>query len=301
MSASASGPIGALLLIAPLAAIPVFAIVGLPQFAPLAASPAEDDVDSEVALLGTASRSSTAPPAPRKADDLFAPIGSATDNGSAGATRDSSSTDTKSPGSSISDRYPGGRTSNPNWTPPPGALDGWELGSSGHFAEPTADRDTRGIDNAARHADRSSTNTPDSSAIEAGFDPGLLQTERPRQRSSAGEKPTAPGRNRETAELRGSRGTEEKQLATSGPAADMAAFYGKQGWLAAAARLRELGIRNYQLEWVVEDQRFVFWCTVPSGRDTRVSNRFEAQDEEPLFAVQKTLADVEASFARAGR
>ena len=40
MHASSGGPFGALLMIAPLAAIPVFAIIGVPHFTPVAASPA---------------------------------------------------------------------------------------------------------------------------------------------------------------------------------------------------------------------------------------------------------------------
>src|SRR5262249_5370263 len=77
MHGSASGPLGALLLIAPLAAIPVFAIVGVPQFAPLAASPSDDD--EEFADLGDStasleSRSAETPSRGRSADDIFAPF-----------------------------------------------------------------------------------------------------------------------------------------------------------------------------------------------------------------------------------
>src|SRR5262249_59897170 len=77
MHCTASGPLGALLLIAPLAAIPVFAIVGAPQFAPLAASPSDDD--EEFADLGDStatleSRATETPSRGRSADDLFAPF-----------------------------------------------------------------------------------------------------------------------------------------------------------------------------------------------------------------------------------
>src|SRR5262245_21147172 len=77
MHGSASGPLGALLLIAPLAALPVFAIVGVPQFAPLAASPSDDD--DEFADLGDSSATLESRPVEssarsRSADDLFAPF-----------------------------------------------------------------------------------------------------------------------------------------------------------------------------------------------------------------------------------
>jgi len=48
MQGSASGPLGALLLIAPLAAIPVFAIMGVPQFTSLIASSADDEEFSDL-------------------------------------------------------------------------------------------------------------------------------------------------------------------------------------------------------------------------------------------------------------
>src|SRR5450759_3136017 len=58
MHVSGSGPLGVLLMIAPLAAIPVFAILGVPHFAPVSASGTDDD--DFVELGETSSR----PPAP---------------------------------------------------------------------------------------------------------------------------------------------------------------------------------------------------------------------------------------------
>src|SRR4029450_4305067 len=77
MHGSGSGPLGALLLIVPLAAIPVFAIVGVPQFAPLIASPSEDeDLVADLGDMETAHASVNveAPRKGRSADDLFAPL-----------------------------------------------------------------------------------------------------------------------------------------------------------------------------------------------------------------------------------
>src|SRR5436190_4122246 len=77
---SASGPIGALLVIAPLVAIPVVAIVGIPQFAPVVASSSLDDDFGEEPLRNdfatTAPLNSPrgTPPVRYKADDLFAPV-----------------------------------------------------------------------------------------------------------------------------------------------------------------------------------------------------------------------------------
>jgi hypothetical protein len=301
MSASASGPIGALLLIAPLAAIPVLAIVGLPQFAPVAASPSEDDLDA--VSLGSPSENHQPNPAAvrRGADDLFAPIGepAAPDRSRRGTLPPPE--DSRAPlsgvrGTSYADRRT--QDDSGDWTTPAGALDGWELGTT---ATPFAGRDSRDMPRAREDHFAAAPNVPDADAVRAGFDPELLQGEAPRGDFESHEKRlpsldraerTLPSRNEQPADANRTR---------TGAANSMAEFYSKRGWLAAAARLRELGIRNYQLEWVVEDQRFVFWCTVPSGNDSRISNRFEAQDEEPLYAVQKTLADVEASLGRTRR
>src|SRR5262249_49201995 len=78
MHGSVSGPLGALLLIAPLAAIPVFAIVGVPQFSPLIADSADEDElslpdnlgDSTTSLESTVDESSEYK---RIKDDIFAP------------------------------------------------------------------------------------------------------------------------------------------------------------------------------------------------------------------------------------
>lgn len=80
MHASSGGPFGALLMIAPLAAIPVFAIIGVPHFTPVAASPADEeefvDLGAAVSRVSSSFESSSRvsrPAARRSADDLFAP------------------------------------------------------------------------------------------------------------------------------------------------------------------------------------------------------------------------------------
>src|SRR5262249_23341470 len=92
MHASASGPLGALLMIAPLAAIPVFAIVGVPQFAPVVASLADNDDDLSnlgdpaapvstdpvstvpVSKIPVSTRGDEPRDAGKTTDDLFAPV-----------------------------------------------------------------------------------------------------------------------------------------------------------------------------------------------------------------------------------
>lgn len=72
MRASSSGPLGAFLMIAPLVAIPVFAVIGIPQFAPVVASPvSEDEFPEEV---GEPGETPLTPAVASVANDLFAPL-----------------------------------------------------------------------------------------------------------------------------------------------------------------------------------------------------------------------------------
>ncbi len=148
MRSSTSGPIGAFLMIGPLLAIPVFAVVGIPQFAPVVASsvteeelPPEAVPSRSVALpvkVGTASHG---------AADLYAPY---PDDAITGRIRpvvaDQSSDENSAPlwnepaGASPVRPEPASRsiefaaadTQQPDLSPgarqpPPEALDGWEV------------------------------------------------------------------------------------------------------------------------------------------------------------------------------
>src|SRR5262245_60134830 len=126
MHGSVSGPLGALLLIAPLAAIPVFAIVGVPQFSPLVAESADDDEYSSPPDLGdsTASLESTAdePPAGKRIkDDIFAPLPDS-GKGDPPVVQRPPGTTLPEP-RTLEDRGP---RSAPV-LPPAGALDNWEI------------------------------------------------------------------------------------------------------------------------------------------------------------------------------
>jgi hypothetical protein len=73
MRASGSGPFGALLMLAPLVAVPVLAIVGIPQFAPVIASSPDEEARSE-RTSGSERPSATRRRPTQNADDLFAPL-----------------------------------------------------------------------------------------------------------------------------------------------------------------------------------------------------------------------------------
>lgn len=64
-------------------------------------------------------------------------------------------------------------------------------------------------------------------------------------------------------------------------------------WRDAIDRLNLLGIRTYRLSPSASEGRYHFMCLVTSADDPRISRRFEAESREPLDAVDRVLAQVE--------
>jgi hypothetical protein len=135
MKSSAGGPLGALLMIAPLAAIPVLAIVGVPQFAPVVASSADEE---EISDLGEAVASPTAEPfAPRKSrDDIFAPLD---DNHAAndGETQRPKGRPASERPRGFAEAPPAGNASRGGRRgfPPSEALGGWQIAEPAKFVQ----------------------------------------------------------------------------------------------------------------------------------------------------------------------
>ena len=64
-------------------------------------------------------------------------------------------------------------------------------------------------------------------------------------------------------------------------------------WRDAIDRLNQLGIRTYRLSPSSVAGGYHFWCQVTSVDAPQVSRRFEAESREPLDAVDRVLAQVE--------
>ena len=63
-------------------------------------------------------------------------------------------------------------------------------------------------------------------------------------------------------------------------------------WKSAVERLNELEIRNFRLEPGHQNGQFVFICSYTASDTPRVSYRFEAGADEPLKAVEKVLEQI---------
>lgn len=64
-------------------------------------------------------------------------------------------------------------------------------------------------------------------------------------------------------------------------------------WSAAIQKLNDLGIREYRLAPGVRPQGFLFSCTYPQPHNPRISRRFEAEASDPLKAVIQVLQQVD--------
>ena len=64
-------------------------------------------------------------------------------------------------------------------------------------------------------------------------------------------------------------------------------------WNSAVKRMGELGIRSYQLEPGAHPGEFHFSCIYTAPGNVRITHRFEAEAAEPLEAVKKVIEQVE--------
>lgn len=277
MHVSGSGPLGVLLMIAPLAAIPVFAILGVPQFAPVTASGADDD---DFAELGDASSRPPAITAPlpaqtRSANDLYAAVA---EPSSQSAAASAATNQERRP--SISTAPIGRSRGSSRWLPPSEALDQWEVRTNvSDTVSPTrknqqADPPSVNIDDGFEGLEVPAEEADDGQVSADGFNPDLLKADRMNQSK------------------KGARSAVDMPMEL--PAENIAQSPGEQsGWQDAARRLKQLGVRKCRLEPQIDEQRFVFICSMASPDNPRVVRRFEADADEPLAAVQQVIEQID--------
>jgi hypothetical protein len=292
-------------MIAPLAAIPVFAIVGVPQFASVVASPTEDE---EIADLGESDSSasptisSTPSRGPTAAGDIFSPVSdvkSPSDLSPSRPSRDSESVQGKhrSRGETLT-------------LPPPDALDQWEIRQQALDEAPRG-KVPKSFPSAPpsrgkKYDESESLELPDEDLAGGlvsaeNFSPDLLKPEpsgqaKPEKRNPRGDSNGAPGNGRTpskaaSAGSRG-RGATVRSDPPHAPRATESNLAEQSGWRDATRRLKELGIRKYRLESQIEDQTFVFICSFAAVENPRVVRRFEAEADNPLEAVQKVIDEI---------
>ncbi len=254
MSSAATGSLGALLMIAPLAAIPVFAIVGMPRFSSMVAAPGEEE---EVLDLGASAEEET--PAPRKArgknpDDLFAPFES--EKSSRGTGRGNSRTRAR-------------------------------LGEQ--RTAPDENEDADDVPSVYGDKSRDARSPRRNSGSKAQFQPGLVH---PESGSRLAGGAATGGNDRRTPRDSGGDDRASPRDKRSGDL-PVGSGEDAARWLAAKERIQDLEISWHQLS-PEEDRdgrlMFVFTCFVTTPGEP--SHRYAASGPTPLDAVEATLKRV---------
>lgn len=260
MSTAATGSLGALLMFASLAAIPVLAIVGVPRFSTVFG--AQDD--EEVTDLGAA------------ADDSF--------EFDEGSTSERSAR--KSPGDLFEPFDSGRPRSGGRGKARSGVGGSGELRRESRFDAEPAD-DSTGFEGTRNESRRS-----ESSEVRSRrkFRPDLIHPVSPRDEVE-GDLPL-PGANRNTRPSAG--GGEGDPVA---PGARTGSREEQSRWAAAWERLRENEVKWHQLNPEMDrdgNLKFVFTCFVTTAADPEVHHRYDASGETAIAAVEATIEKIES-------
>ena len=178
------------------------------------------------------------------------------------------------------------------WLPPAGALEGWELEEApsqlksehkrGQLKSadslPKLDFNKNPIQQAAFEGERPSSNT------EAPFGQEIRQVgaeDNPFEPSAPAQ--PAPTKQAAVKEVDQQFRLRAETMLRRDPAT----------WSAAVQKLNDLGIRDYRLEPGVRPNEFLFSCSYSPPHNPRISRRFEAEALDPLKAVIKVLQQVD--------
>ena len=326
MRSSIHGTFATLLLLIPVGAIPALAIFGIPQFAPVVASPLHEGHENDRERREGRSARGPADELFLEEDDLTSrgeeAFGARGNEAGAGRLGDAVAVPERhaARGSSPDNRAYDGRGEDsqdsrgsafnglgrvPSWgddlpvenrqSSPPRGNENFE-----QFADSRASQSQSGEPQASSVP----TSPPHGSAMpfDAGLQPFTRSTKDRATAPPARRPPTnEPGRrtvqpagNEVTAENpQGFQRQRETPLdrAVAPAQRDMAATAGLT-WPIAVQQLNDLEIRNFRLEPGRQPGQFVFICSYTPTDSPRVSYRFEAEADEPLKAVEKVLAQI---------
>lgn len=302
MRSTLHGTFATLLLLVPVGAIPALAIFGIPQFAPVVASPLHEGHDGD--RERREGRSARGP-----ADDLFQ------DDEDFAARSDGSLADrgTNATSGRLGDavvvpvRHASqGVASDPRGMAP---RDLSEQTSRGAGQRPTwaddlsVDARPASSSRANSHFDRYASNSHD---LTPQHEPEL----KPFTRSSS-QRDEQPAARRNA--LGGAKGGDIQQVGSEAFAPAGPQGFQRQRelnrdrtsavpsddvagepltWKSAVHRLNALEIRNFRIEPGRQPSQFIFICSYTPTDSPRVSYRFEAEADEPLKAVEKVLAQI---------
>jgi hypothetical protein len=278
MPSGIHGTFATLLLMVPVLSIPALAIFGIPQFAPVVASPLDEGPDEHhEKRVGKSERPD---------DDMLGDVGHASDFGS---EPNDARTGTGRIGDSVPlsrGRNAGNREtsfdarqrSQPGATLPPRSS--WQ-------DEPRGDLHRSADDLDVAISRNNPTDPPKGQLKDLRFDaqqtpPDFRDARIQKTMLPKGQDPQDPRvfqRQRDRLPETGETRTPSRQEETF-------------SWQDAVDRLNELEIRNFRLQPGHRENQYAFICNYTPSDSPRVSYRFEAEADEPLKAVEKVLEQI---------
>jgi hypothetical protein len=261
-------------MVVPLLAIPLFAIVGVPQFASHVVSADADFVESWNTRGSGATRSATTPVTPGRA--------AITDKAGVGESARHSVDELFAPYS-----------------------DGQNLSNTEMSLEREPQRNVGRNDSATRsnfagQTSPRSARSDDANVVLAGLPDRGLPAEALEGYATARDG-RSTGRGVATMPRNDNQSTARNGFASNSPhteptSAPLRRFDREPGftWDQAVQRLKGLGIQKYHLESLAADGGFSFRCSYSAPDNPRVTRRFESEAPEPLAAVRIVLEQIEA-------
>lgn len=258
------------LLLAPISAVPLMAIFGVPQFAPVVASPLDDEDDLDAARLPRKPvRKKTSPN--KIADDeldLF----------------EDDALDWEEPTKNRLKpiKKPPSRALESNDEPTVAAKESDTVKPKSKPGKPR--RPLPIPDDVVEFASSESSDDASSSVGNAGFEREVEASLPTESTPPAGERYRRTRTNGDADRPPDKAAGKSKR---STPSGDLLT------WTKAVARLDELGIRNFKLEPGMRPGEFTFTCSYTPTNSPHVTRRFEAEADDPLKAVSQVLSQVE--------
>jgi len=286
MRSSIHGTFATLLLLIPVGAIPALAIFGIPQFAPVVASPLHEGREGvRERRVGDSARA--------PADELFHDDTDFPTRGEDAPSAPGRLGDSVPVPNRNAKRSP----SHDQVAELPGRLPSWADDSAVDDRRPSIpQRSPSDFDRFAGRNDVAPRNDSGSSRFAS---PSSGRNEEPAPRRSqanerdGGDIRLVGGKTIDPGTTQGYQRQREMPFERVVPSPREEAGREPLTWQGAVRRLNELEIRSFRLEPGRQSNQFVFICSYTPSDAPRVSYRFEAESDEPLKAVEKVLAQID--------
>ncbi|HEY0981412.1 hypothetical protein [Schlesneria sp.] len=293
-----SNGLATILILIPVLTVPALAIFGIPQFAPVVASPLEDDSEIDREMRLSRSSRSQREGAPDEMDRLDSQPRLISQS-STSLRRGSSNRDSKG----LASRETGNRRNTES------AAAGWgdDLEADSNWPE-TPRRSASAEPDDSDAAERAAMERNFQAMAEGGGFPSRYERKSRREENPSGKTRPVDSEEQddgikqvayEQAEPQEPQPRRPKSPNTPRPSDPRGQSRRETApasltWAAAVEQLNEFDIRNFRLEPGDRSGQFVFICTYASPEEPTVSYRFEAGADEPLKAVEKVLEQIVA-------